>query len=417
MSESDAASALAGKTSTPRRRTSNLSMLSLSSSLGNAALDKPAAVIEIGTKILRIGFAGEFEPRSMRRNTRVAAGQEMTQMNERQLCDLFNDIFTNDLLCNSTERRVVIVESVLYPTKFRQVLLERLRVPAILFVPGHLTATFPFNTKDALVVDCGFRETAILPVLDGVTVLSSLEVSSISGRRLEEKVEELLREHGWTESADGQKKEKLTEADCQLIRKNRILEDICCRYIFSTSSERSRALANEQTRKALNPPEPKPVRIQVKDRYLVVPGFIREMACEIVMSREQENKDESSLPLLIHRVISKLPIDCRRKMFSNILVVGGLSRIPGFLARLKEELHNIGSEKELKCSDVIKFYQLGENPFAHLFAAWTGASMYSSLQNTVSQQSLTREKWLEARRLPDWTDFTDAAALRDDRQR
>ena len=107
-------------------------------------------------------------------------------------------------------------------------------MPAILFVPGHLTATFPFNTKDALVVDCGFRETVILPVcdpvlfifqgeyfnqvLDGVTVLSSLEVSNISGRRLEEKVEELLKEHGWTESADGQKKEKLTEADCQLIR-------------------------------------------------------------------------------------------------------------------------------------------------------------------------------------------------------
>ena len=45
------------------------------------------------------------------------------------------------------------------------------------------------------------------------------------------------------------------------------------------------------------------------------------------------------------------------------------------------------------------------------------ASMYSSLQNTVSQQSLTREKWLETKRLPDWTDFTDAAALRDDRQR
>ena len=53
MSEGDAASGLAGKASTPRRRTSNLSMLSLSSSLGNAALDKPAAVIEIGTKILR----------------------------------------------------------------------------------------------------------------------------------------------------------------------------------------------------------------------------------------------------------------------------------------------------------------------------------------------------------------------------
>ena len=71
----------------------------------------------------------------------------------------------------------------------------------------------------------------------------------------------------------------------------------------------------------MNPPEPKPVRIQVKDRYLVVPGFIRfvllifniyllylfsEMACEIIMSREEENKDESSLPLLIHRVISKV---------------------------------------------------------------------------------------------------------------
>lgn len=45
-----------------------------------------------------------------------------------------------------------------------QALMDILDVPSVLFIPGHLCATFPFNTENALVVDVGYKEVQLLPV-------------------------------------------------------------------------------------------------------------------------------------------------------------------------------------------------------------------------------------------------------------
>ena len=70
------------------------------------------------------------------------------------------------------ERRVVIVESLLTPSDYRnllaKVLFERYDVPSVLFAPSHLVSTFPLGTPNALVVDVGYRESLVLPVKDTV---------------------------------------------------------------------------------------------------------------------------------------------------------------------------------------------------------------------------------------------------------
>uniref|UniRef100_A0A915HX37 Actin-related protein 10 n=1 Tax=Romanomermis culicivorax TaxID=13658 RepID=A0A915HX37_ROMCU len=70
------------------------------------------------------------------------------------------------LLVNPKERRVVLLESVLSPSDFRNLLADVLfmhfEVPSVVFLPSHLAACFPLGTQGALVVDVGFRETLVL---------------------------------------------------------------------------------------------------------------------------------------------------------------------------------------------------------------------------------------------------------------
>lgn len=78
--------------------------------------------------------------------------------------------FLRKLLSSVKERRVVIVESLLNPTKMRNLIAKilfecpSLGTPSILFAPSHLLNTLPFNAKIALVIDVGYKEAVIFPV-------------------------------------------------------------------------------------------------------------------------------------------------------------------------------------------------------------------------------------------------------------
>ncbi len=69
---------------------------------------------------------------------------------------------------NPKERRVVIVESVLSPTTFRQLLarifLIHYECPSIVFVPAHLMGCFAIGSQNALVIDIGYHESLVMPV-------------------------------------------------------------------------------------------------------------------------------------------------------------------------------------------------------------------------------------------------------------
>ncbi|VDL66388.1 unnamed protein product [Nippostrongylus brasiliensis] len=180
----------------------------------------------------KVGYAGEFVPRAIIKSQLLDSIYECDdEHNSPQaspaglsvMVKFFRNIFNSYLLTMPRERRVVIVESVLTPTHFRETVCEALlgvlNVPSILFIPSQLCVTFPFNTEYALVVDVGYQETVALPIADSVTMLSSWEISSIGARRLESRVQDLLKEHGRVETVNGVREInnddwKLIEEEC-----------------------------------------------------------------------------------------------------------------------------------------------------------------------------------------------------------
>lgn len=98
---------------------------------------------------------------------------------------LFFKFIFRKLLTTINERRVVIIESVLTPTKVRNAIAKAffecpsLLPHSILFAPSHLLCTFPFNTKNCLVVDVGVEETVMFPVNILIINIFNLRISNL----------------------------------------------------------------------------------------------------------------------------------------------------------------------------------------------------------------------------------------------
>jgi actin-related protein 10 len=69
---------------------------------------------------------------------------------------------------------------------------------------------------------------------------------------------------------------------------------------------------------------------------IVIPGWIRERAAEVLF--ESGDEDELSLVDMILRTLLKLPIDLRTTLASNIYISGGTAMLPGLAHRIRKEV-------------------------------------------------------------------------------
>lgn len=75
--------------------------------------------------------------------------------------------------------------------------------------------------------------------------------------------------------------------------------------------------------------------------------------------------------------VLKVGIDLRRELLRNLIVVGGITRMPGFLSRLKSELLRLiatgyTSPRLAPSIDDIRFHQFPRQIAGELFCAWLG---------------------------------------------
>jgi hypothetical protein len=142
--------------------------------LGPIGVEKPAVVLEIGSAYTKCGFAGEGAPRHVIPSTIVRKGESVPVFTPERLgdsdsikeilTDFLFEIFYKYLLVKTTERRVLVVESPLTPTKFRQaladVLFRHFKVPCGYYLrlfAGYFCALLPNPTAGASAPCCPLR--------------------------------------------------------------------------------------------------------------------------------------------------------------------------------------------------------------------------------------------------------------------
>ncbi|KAK6044498.1 Actin, partial [Cooperia oncophora] len=288
--------------------------------------------------LFRVGYAGDFVPRAIihsqfleesiyESGDTISDRPQASQPTLSRMVKFFRNIFNSYLLTMPRERRVVIVESLLTPTQFRETvceaLLEVLNVPSVLFIPSHLAATFPFNTEYALVVDVGYVETLAVPIAESVTMLSCWELSNVGAMRLEDRVRELLKVHGRVDSGDGVR--ELKEDDWKIIEDSNIRSGF--KYCAKTYARAVLLFLPVPFEREHGLPPVKSAKVPLGAEFLIIPGFVREAACEVFFERSNE---DPSIAQMIHMLVERCHWIFRKLMFESILLTGGPTLIPGF---------------------------------------------------------------------------------------
>lgn len=384
--------------------------------------DNNIIVIEFGRQYTKCGFAGEMAPRTIVKTGNLHGINSPEEL-ENRLANFVNDIYFKHLAVSPKEKKVVVVESVFSKSLFRntltQVLFDRFNVPSLLFVPDHLMAMATLGRSTAIVVDLGAEEAVSIAVVDGVTLLDGTQFASLGAKAL-----------------DGLITDELVKCNPHLrqILSPEVVEDIRVKSCFVAPFERGAKISQDKVEKSreiqlealrLAEEQNKEVSIgTLEECYfladaddgtpasieycldgettLKVPGNLREGACEIFF---EIFGHEQSLTTMLIETILMAPLDCRRSLAENILVIGGLANLPGFEHRLSRELTKIDRQERFKrkIPDKFKFHR----PICpRNYISWLGASMFCT-HSSIEMRSTSIDQWLNEgkKNLRDWSDL------------
>ncbi|XP_074640089.1 actin-related protein 10-like [Tubulanus polymorphus] len=378
--------------------------------------EKTAVILDIGAAYTKCGFAGEIAPRCIiQTKIKNRSGQEVNfckSTNPDELFELLKNflhkLYFRHLLVNPKDRRVVICESLLAPAYFRdtlaRVLFKHYEVPSVLFAPHHQLSLFTLGNSSGLVMDLGYSETLVIPIYEGIPVLKAWESVPLGGEALHSRLEKILLETA-TVTTDQDSEKPLSSAVSSLSEK--VLEDIKVRCCFVTKLERAKLIQDNALKahgfkegdKSELPPPPPGVKYPLDGgKMLFIEGRIRENLCELLF--EQDNEEKSVATLILDSIL-KCPIDMRRYMAENLVITGGTSMLPGFKARLKDELISLSEQPKYKNKLTLGEFKFHELPAKENYAAWLGGALFGALE-ILAGRSLTKEKYKETGLIPDW---------------
>lgn len=384
-------------------------------------------VLDIGSKYAKFGFSGEPRPRAI--VSSVLASQPSTsflrfgptdpdqdclwdldlqrspndvQRKDRQalllaqLTQLVQIAYSNYLMVDPKQRKVLLVENPFMPTLVKdmlcRILFDNLQVPSVSFLPAPLLSTIAVGRITGFVVDVGYLETTVTPVYYGRPMLSHLASSPRAGKQLNQRLKLLLlryakyiESHRSLQSCDTSLKQRSKAVEESMLSEE-ILEEIKAKALFvgpypppprpegtvEQSQTQYRRYASESTATpftfAISPvtvdpdnagsliqkfgPSPQSTlsaagsSTSTFSRGLIaIPGWVRERAAEALF--ESRDLDEDDVVHLTLRVLSALPVDLRRPMCESILVTGGSAMLPGFANRFRTQLTLAVEQAEL----------------------------------------------------------------------
>uniref|UniRef100_A0A8D0C075 Actin-related protein 10 n=1 Tax=Salvator merianae TaxID=96440 RepID=A0A8D0C075_SALMN len=364
--------------------------------------EKTAVVIDLGAAYTKCGFAGETGPRciipseikrpGMSKPIKVVQYNINTEELYSYLKEFIHMLYFRHLLVNPRDRRVVIVESVLCPSHFREtltkVLFKYFEVPSVLFAPGHLMSLLTLGINSALVLDCGYTESLVLPIYEGIPVLNCWGALPLGGKAIHKELENQLLEQSTVDTGitKGQNLPSVMVRTCFVSDLQRGLKIQAAKFNLDGSAER--------------PTPPPDVDYPLDgEKILHINGAIRDSVVEILF--EQDNEEKSVATLILDSLI-ECPIDTRKQLAENVVVIGGTAMLPGFLHRLMAEIRFLVEKPKYKEILASKAFRVHTPPAKPNCVAWLGGAIFGALQDILGSRSVSKEYYSQMGRIPDW---------------
>ena len=315
--------------------------------------DVNLVIFEIGSRFLRVGFAGESAPRhvlsySPEQQRRVgdyrpyAMGYDSRQRRRKTGEDwayeyelwqpdvrnqdlnllgdrmerLIREIETNQLMLDARPRKVALVVSSHLPRPLLELaissLFSVLQCPTVTLLPSNTMSVVASGLRSALVIDIGWSETTVSAIFE---YREASQSSTIRASKM------LLRQYSKL-TALGKTEITVEEA-----------EDILTRMGWCRERENDTNSISDA-----------PITISLSST--TVQTQLSDLADPLevlfVVDSNSHDLDDENLPihLLAYDVLLRLPIDIRKTCMSRIVITGGSSNIPGVKRRILQELEN-----------------------------------------------------------------------------
>ena len=380
--------------------------------------EKHAVVLDIGSSLCKVGYAGEPIPRAIIRTPeclRTSTSSQTTDENyenlQNKIVQFVHKLYFEHLLVNPKDRRVVLVESLLGDVRLRDILVEILfqhfEVLSILLAPSHLMPLFGLGIKSALVIDVGYEEATLIPIYENVPVLKAWQAQPLASKAVHQSLKEEIMTRGTARRGDQGNYEKVEELGVDLDEET--IEDIKIRLCFVTDLTRGhqiQQIRNDASSVSglssfIKKSVPSATYPLNGDITLRIDGQTRESACERLF--EQDN-DRMSVSTMVLDALLECPLDSRKELAANIVIVGGTSMIKGFKARLFQELKHLLT-KEPYCSRLfVEEFKLHKAPGKANFSSWVGASIFGAT-DAIGTRSFSRENYFKDKSVPDWSNL------------
>jgi len=350
----------------------------------------PAVVIDNGSCLSKVGFAGEESPRSVFRT--ILGTHKQTQMmiggsdrdwyigdeaynmrgnlrmrspieygvitNWDEMEKIWHFIFERELRVKPEDQPVILTETAMNPKinreKMAQIMFEKFNVPGFYIQAQSVLSLFASGRTTGLVFDSGDGITYTVPVYEGYTLPHAIKRFDLAGRDLTNYLVKILSERGinFTSSAE-------TEIA------NAIKEKLC--YVTND-------LETEPSNSSKV--EPTPRQYELPDGRLISIGEEAFRSTEVLFNPNYLGKDIDGIHKQLYSSILASDIDIRKELYSNIILAGGNTMFDGLADRLHSELEQLAP----KGMD-IKTIATKERKYA----TWIGGSILTSLGSFQSQ--------------------------------
>jgi len=239
-----------------------------------------------------------------------------------------------------------VIENPFWTISFKQAVattLFALKVPAVRFVLGISLPIYITGSNSGLIVDVGFGETRVLPVMDGFPIMSALKaipvgMNTVQKRFLSECKQETEMTRAQTETA---------------VLRNCFVSGI---KDDSKGEVKQENLDNGRT--------------------LDVPYRARVTAANTLFG---DNEDSFNIARSVVDSLRACSIDSRAALVRNVVLCGGTTMLPGFRKRLLDEVDFILGNDPLVRGLKSKLF-LFESVFPPNIQQFVGASLVSSLE-------------------------------------
>ena len=288
-----------------------------------------------------------------------------------------------------SEKKIIVTEAPLNPIsnkiKIFEILFEKIGVGAINVEPQAKCSLFAEGIDTGIVLDSGDGVTHCIPVSDGAILKHNIERMDIAGRHITEYLVRLLQKKGYAFNSS---------ADFDFVRE--LKEKYC---FVSNDIENDRRLERETSFYNSYHLLPDETRIRISDEKFEAP--------EILFNPSLIGKEYDGIPYMMMKSINKCPIDCRKGLYSGIVLSGATTLFPGFASRIENEIKKLYKETALKLAKEKKIkinINVIDSP-KRKYSVFIGASIIANHYNTEGNEDywITRDEWLECEDTGDYT--------------